>query len=80
MQQIRDAFHGVREDVEKLTRVLFWWILGSLSTMYVVAPEAQLTQQLLPLELGLLIGMGLVYISRVQEQPRKLGYKQEELL
>ena len=67
MQRIRDAFKGVREDVEKLTRVLFWWTLGSLSTMYVVAPEAQITQQLLPLELGLLIGMGLVYMSRGKE-------------
>ena len=67
MQRIRDIFHGVREDVEKLTRVLFWWTLGSLSTMYVVAPEAQISRQLLPLELGLLIGMGLVYVSRGQE-------------
>jgi len=69
IQRIRDAFKGVREDIEKLTRVLFWWTLGSLSTMYMVAPEAQITKQLLPLELGLLIGMGLVYVSRGQEDP-----------
>jgi len=69
MQKIRDIFHGIREDVEKLTRVLFWVTLGSLSTMYMVAPEAQITKQLLPLEIGLLIGMGLVYVSRGQEDP-----------
>jgi hypothetical protein len=67
MQRLRDAFYGVRKDVEKLTRILFWWTLGSLSTMYAVAPEAQITRQLLPLEIGLLIGMGLVYVSRGQE-------------
>jgi hypothetical protein len=69
IQRIRDAFYGFREDIEKLTRILFWWTLGSLSTMYVVAPEAQITRQLLPLELGLLIGMGLVYMSRGKEEP-----------
>ena len=69
MQKIRDIFHGIREDVEKLTRVLFWVTLGSLSTMYMVAPEAQITKQLLPLEIGLLIGMDLVYVSRGQEYP-----------
>lgn len=69
MQRLRDAFQGVREDVRRLTGILFWCTIGSISTMYAVAPEAQLTQQLLPLELGLLIGMGLVYVSRGQEDP-----------
>ena len=64
MQRLRDAFQGVREDVRRLTGILFWCIIGSVSTMYAVAPEAQITRQLLPLELGLLIGMGLVYMSR----------------
>ena len=68
MQRLRDAFYGIREDIEKLTRVLFWVTLGSLSTMYMVAPETQITRQLLPLELGLLIGMGLVYMSRGKEE------------
>jgi hypothetical protein len=48
--------------------------------MYVVAPTMPLTQQLLPLEIGLLIGMGLVYLSRRQEKHRQPGYGQEKLL
>jgi hypothetical protein len=83
IQRIRDMFYGVREDLRKLTSVVFWSTIGSLSTMYVVAPTAPLTAKLLPLELGLLLGMGLVYISQDthrEPHPRILGnYTQEDL-
>lgn len=83
MQRIRDALHGVREDIRRLTGIVFWCTIGSLTTMYVVAPNAPLTAKLLPLEIGLLVGMGLVYIShdiRGNPHPRILGYEQEDLL
>lgn len=83
IQRIRDALYGVREDLRRLTGVVFWFTIGSLSTMYVVAPAAALTAKLLPLEVGLLVGMGLVYISqdiRKEPHPRILGYEQEDLL
>jgi len=59
---------------------VFWATLGSLSTMYMVAPEASLTQQLLPLEVGLLMGMGLMYVSKNREtnHPRLFGYEEEK--
>lgn len=83
IQRIKNTLNGFREDLRKLTSVVFWSTIGSLSTMYVVAPEAPLTAKLLPLELGLLLGMGLVYISQDtprETHPRILGnYQQEDL-
>jgi len=83
IQRIRNALSGVREDLRRLTGVVFWITIGSLGTMYMVAPDAPLTAKLLPLEVGLLVGMGLVYVSqdvRREPYPRILGVDQEELL
>lgn len=83
MQRLRDAFYGLREDLRRLTNTVFWFTLGSLSTMYLVAPEAPLTAKLLPLEVGLLLGMGLVYVGQdIRGEPHRsiLGnLEQEEL-
>lgn len=58
---------GVQEDIQRVTRILWWFTLGSLSTMHFVAPDAPLTRQLLPLEVGLLLGMGLMYVGKSRE-------------
>jgi len=62
-RRLRDALAGVRGDLKSLTKATFWATLGSLATLYTVAPEAALTKQVLPLEIGLLIGMALVYVG-----------------
>jgi len=62
-ERIQEALASVRGDVKSLTKAGFWATLGSLATLYVVAPEAQVTSQVLPMEIGLLIGMALVYIG-----------------
>ena len=67
--RIRDAAAGLRGDFKSLTKAVFWATLGSLTTLYAAAPEAQLTRQVLPLEVGLLIGMALGYLSFGREEP-----------
>ena len=62
-RRARDALAGVRGDLKSLTKAVFWVVLGSLATLYTVAPEAQATKQVLPLEIGLLVGMTLVYLG-----------------
>ena len=62
-RRLRDAIAGARGDVKSLTKATFWAVLGSLATLYTVAPEAPLTRQILPLEIGLLVGMALVYLG-----------------
>lgn len=82
IQRLRDALYGIREDIRRLTGVVFWFTIGSLITMYLVAPNAPLTAKLLPLEVGLLVGMGLVYVSQdIRREPRSriLGLEQEDL-
>ena len=68
-ERIREALAGVRGDFRSLTKAVFWATGGSLATLFLVAPEAPLTQQILPFELGLLIGMALVYIGYGRDQP-----------
>jgi len=68
-KQIRDAAAGLRGDFKSLTKAVFWTTLGSLATLYAAAPEAPLTRQVLPLEVGLLIGMALGYLSFGREEP-----------
>ena len=62
-ERARDALARTRRDFRALTGAVFWVTLGSLITLYTVAPEATLTKQVLPLEIGLLIGMSLGYLS-----------------
>ena len=62
-ERVSDLVSGIQGDVKSITGALFWGTLGSLATLYMVAPEAALTQQLLPLEIGLLVGLGLGYLS-----------------
>ena len=68
-RRLRDAVAGLRGDFKSLTKAAFWATLGSLATLFAVAPEAQLTQQILPLEIGLLVGMALGYLSFGRDQP-----------
>ncbi|MFH2110985.1 MAG: hypothetical protein ABIJ47_06975 [Candidatus Bathyarchaeota archaeon] len=67
MSQIREnvwgALAGLRGDFKSLTKAMFWFTLGSLGTLLAAAPEATLTKQVLPLEVGLLIGMALGVLS-----------------
>ena len=62
-ERARDALASTRRDFRALTGAVFWVTLGSLVTLYTVAPEAQLTQKMLPLDIGLLVGMALGYLS-----------------
>ena len=68
VDRVKDMLTGFQEDIQRVTRILWWFTLGSLSTMHFVAPDAPLTKQLLPLEVGLLLGMGLMYIGK-QRKP-----------
>jgi len=67
--RIRDAVAGLQGDFRSLTMAVFWATLGSLATLFVVAPEATLTGQILPIEVGLLLGMALGYLSFGRGQP-----------
>ena len=67
-RRLRDALAGIRGDLKSLTKATFWFVLGSLATLYTAAPEAQLTRQVLPLEIGLLGGMALVYLAYGRDQ------------
>ena len=68
-ERVRDALTGARRDIRPVTGAVFWATGGSLATLFLVAPEAPLTQRILPFELGLLIGMALVYIGYGRDQP-----------
>lgn len=67
MSRIRERLHeavaGARQDVRAVTGAVFWTTAGSIITLYAAAPEAALTKQILPLEIGLLLGMALGYLS-----------------
>ncbi|MFH0849802.1 MAG: hypothetical protein V1924_02540 [Candidatus Bathyarchaeota archaeon] len=70
MKRLREALAGHREAFRSVTGATFWATLGSLATLWAAAPETALTRQILPLELGLLIGMALGYLSfRNGEEP-----------
>ena len=67
-ERIRETLTNVRGDVKSLTKAGFWATLGSLATLFIVAPESSLTRQILPLEVGLLVGMALGYLSFGRDQ------------
>ena len=67
-ERILETLAGIRGDVKSLTMAGFWATLGSLATLFIVAPEASLTKQILPLEIGLLVGMALGYMSFGRDQ------------
>ena len=67
--RLRDAASRLQGDFRSLTGAAFWATLGSLATLYAAAPEARLTRQVLPLEVGLLIGMALGYLSFGRDEP-----------
>jgi len=59
-ERVSEALASVRSDIGSLTKAGFWVTLGSMATLFTVAPEATLTRQLLPLEVGLLVGMDAI--------------------
>ncbi len=68
-ERFAETLTGIRGDLKSAAKAVFWATLGSLATLYAVAPEATLTGQLLPLEIGLLAGMALVYLGYGRSQP-----------
>lgn len=64
MNQLRQILTPLREHFQTLTKTTFYLTLGSLATLILAAPTTQLTQQILPLEIGLLIGVTLGYLSQ----------------
>ena len=67
-RRLRDTAAGIRGDLKSVAKALFWATLGSMATLYAAAPEAALTKQVLPLEIGLLGGMALVYLAYGREE------------
>ena len=64
MNQLRQILTPLREHFQTLTKTTFYLTLGSLATLILAEPTTQLTQQILPLEIGLLIGVTLGYLSQ----------------
>ncbi|MFH2111735.1 MAG: hypothetical protein ABIJ47_10815, partial [Candidatus Bathyarchaeota archaeon] len=59
---------GVRGDFKSLTKAVFWATLGSLATLYVAFPDSTLTTRIIPVEIALLAGMALGYLSFGKEE------------
>ena len=67
-RRLRDTAAGLQGNLKSVAKALFWATLGSMATLYAAAPEAALTKQVLPLEIGLLGGMALVYLAYGRDQ------------
>ena len=67
-KRLRDTAAGLQGNLKSVAKALFWATLGSMATLYAAAPEAALTKQVLPLEIGLLGGMALVYLAYGRDQ------------
>ena len=65
----RETLQNLRDNFKTVTRTLFWTTIGSITTLYTVAPTQPLTKQVLPLEIGLLIGVTLGYLSYREPEP-----------
>ena len=64
-----ETLQTLRGSFKTVTRTLFWTTIGSITTLYTIAPTQPLTKQILPLEIGLLIGVTLGYLSYREPQP-----------
>ena len=61
--KIQGALAGIRGDLKSVTKAVLWATIGSMVTLFAVAPKVTITSQLLLLEGGLLVGMALGYLS-----------------
>lgn len=68
-ERITETLTSVKGDLKSVAKAVFWATLGSMATLYVAAPGAAMTGQLLPMEIGLLVGMALVYLGYGRDQP-----------
>ena len=66
--RISDTFAGIRGDLKSVAKALFWATLGSLATLYAAFPDSAVTTRIVPVELALLAGMALGYLSYGREE------------
>lgn len=68
-ERITKTIANLSGDLRSVTKALFWATGGSLVTLYVFFPDSPVTVELVRVELALLAGMGLGYLSFGRDQP-----------
>jgi hypothetical protein len=68
IRRLTGWLRGFKADFRSFTGAVFWVTLGSLGTLYFVAPETPLTRQVMIGEICLLVGLALGYLSFGREE------------